>query len=74
MEYSGAKQPQPAMIVSDYDEQGNPIYSVDPSGKPVKTNGEKIFGLVIVLIGLACTMFIGIKMKRKVEEINNQAR
>ena len=68
------------MIVTDFDEHGNPIYSEDPSsaaasaaGGGTKSNSEKIFGLVIVLIGLACTLFIGLKIKRKVAEINKQA-
>jgi hypothetical protein len=30
-------------------------------------------GLLVVLIGLACTFFVGIKIKRKVEEINRLA-
>jgi hypothetical protein len=62
------------MIVTDFDEHGNPIYSEDPSAAGgTKSNSEKIFGLVIVLIGLACTLFIGLKIKRKVAEINKQA-
>jgi uncharacterized protein YneF (UPF0154 family) len=34
---------------------------------------EKILGLLVVILGLCCTMFIGVKIKRKVEEINKQA-
>jgi len=30
-------------------------------------------GLLVVVIGLACTFFVGIKIKRKVEEINRAA-
>lgn len=73
MEYTGAKQQQPKLIVTDYDDAGNPVYSEDPAGSPLKSDREKIFGLIIVLLGLACTLFIGIKIKRKVEEINKIA-
>jgi hypothetical protein len=30
-------------------------------------------GLLVVVMGLACTLFVGIKIKRKVEEINRVA-
>ena len=60
------------MVVVDYDEEGNPIFSEDPRGT-IKADNEKIFGLIVVLLGLACTIFIGIKIKRKVAEINLQA-
>jgi hypothetical protein len=29
--------------------------------------------LLVVIFGLACTIFVGIKIKRKVEEINKAA-
>lgn len=61
------------MVVIDYDEEGNPIFSEDPRGSGIKSDNEKIFGLIVVLLGLACTVFIGIKIKRKVAEINEQA-
>jgi hypothetical protein len=34
---------------------------------------EKLSGLLIVILGLACTVFVGVKIKRKVEEINKAA-
>ena len=44
------------------------------SGLPAqKSQEEKIGGLIVVLLGLACTLFVGIKIKRKVEEINKLA-
>lgn len=73
MEYSGAKTTSaPPMVVVDYDEEGNPIFSEDPRGQ-IKSDNEKIFGLIVVLLGLACTVFIGLKIKKKVAEINEQA-
>lgn len=60
------------MIVVDYDEEGNPIFSEDPRGA-LKSDNEKIFGLIVVLLGLACTIFVGVKIKKKVTEINMQA-
>lgn len=73
MEYSGAKTTSaPPMVVVDYDEQGNPIFSEDPRGA-IKSDNEKVFGLVVVLLGLACTIFVGVKIKNKVGEINLQA-
>ena len=60
------------MIVVDYDEEGNPIFAEDPRGA-LKSDNEKIFGLIVVLLGLACTVFIGVKIKKKVAEINLQA-
>jgi len=38
-----------------------------------KSQTEKLGGLAIVLLGLACTFFVGLKIKRKVEEINKAA-
>jgi hypothetical protein len=73
MEYSGAKTTSaPPMVVVDYDEQGNPIFSEDPRGA-AKSDNEKVFGLIVVLLGLACTIFVGVKIKKKVAEINLQA-
>jgi len=43
------------------------------SNLPVKSQSEKLGGLLVVILGLACTIFIGIRVKRKVEEINRQA-
>lgn len=73
MEYSGVKTTSaPPMVIVDYDEEGNPIFSEDPRGA-IKSDNEKVFGLIVVLLGLACTMFIGVKIKKKVAEINLQA-
>jgi hypothetical protein len=70
MEYSGVKTTSaPPMVVVDYDEQGNPIFSEDPRGA-TKSENEKMFGLIVVLLGLACTIFVGVKIKKKVAEIN----
>jgi hypothetical protein len=70
MEYSGVKTTSaPPMVVVDYDEQGNPIFSEDPRGT-TKSENEKVFGLIVVLLGLACTIFVGVKIKKKVAEIN----
>ncbi len=57
------------MVVVDYDDQGNPIFSEDPRGA-IKSENEKVFGLIVVLLGLACTIFVGVKIKKKVAEIN----
>jgi hypothetical protein len=38
-----------------------------------KSQTEKLGGLVVVVLGLACTIFVGLKIKRKVEEINKAA-
>jgi hypothetical protein len=65
-----------------FDEYGNPVEgiseeqlllnsSLHPS--QVKSQQEKLGGMAVVLIGLACTVFVGIKIKRKVEEINKAA-
>ena len=57
------------MVIVDYDDQGNPIFSEDPRGAN-KSENEKVFGLIVVLLGLACTIFVGVKIKKKVAEIN----
>jgi len=70
MEYSGVKTTSaPPMVIVDYDDQGNPIFSEDPRGAN-KSENEKVFGLIVVLLGLACTIFVGVKIKKKVAEIN----
>ena len=36
-------------------------------------NNFKTQGLYIVLIGMACSIFVAVKIKRKVDEINKAA-
>jgi len=38
-----------------------------------KSQTEKLGGMAVVIMGLACTIFVGLKIKRKVEEINKAA-
>lgn len=46
---------------SNLDEQGNPIES---------KNDTKTFGMIAVLIGIVCSVYVGVRIKRKVDEIN----
>jgi hypothetical protein len=40
---------------------------------PVKSDEEKLLGMIVVFLGLGCSIFTAYKIKKKVEEINRAA-
>ena len=63
MDFAKNSQPQ-------FDEEGN-LLIVDETKS--EWDESKTNGLYILLLGMACSLFVAIKIKRKVEEINKQA-
>ena len=76
MEFASSQQPSfsQSELPTDFDENGMPIL---PNGGPIttggKTDSEKQIGMLVVVLGLACSVFVAFKIKRKVEEINKAA-
>ena len=81
MEFASTQGTQQVLLnelAHEFDEYGNPIFSEEQllmnSNLPTsRSQNEKLGGLLVVIMGLACTIFVGIKIKRKVEEINKAA-
>ena len=74
MEFASQSGTQPQQQQLElFDEDGNPVLieelPIDKSGGST----EKVTGMIIVLLGLACSLFVAFKIKRKVEEINKAA-
>ena len=54
-----------AQQTGQLDEQGNPVGGIKES--------EKMTGMLVVVLGLLCSLFVAYKIKRKVDEINREA-
>lgn len=44
-----------------------------PAASHASMSNEKTMGLIVVVLGLLCSVFVAIKIKRKVSEINQAA-